>query len=664
MFIPYEDFDPLEATLEGNTAKNELLKIAKKREILNILKCYTGYFDIFSELIQNSLDATEKIWRINNNFEAKIVIHIDLHENSITLSDNGCGMKKEQFEFCLAPNISFKSNENLRGNKGVGATFLAYGFNNIKIHTKSEDFETSVILTDGRRWVENNSGDIERPKFRSLQNKINNFLCDEDHGSVFKITLIEGEKPKLTYLSANTAEQWLDILRIRTALGGINLVNNQRKQFRPSIEIIVTDSNCNNTKKLMIGAEYYYPHEIPNLKVESVTVINRAIESLNVGADERYHKLPDKYKKLNAVYEVWDFASILNDDSPLKLSTSLSEEQKELVEKHHVSVYGFFCNSTRIFDRFNDEILRVRRSFRILKGGLQLSTDGMSQGDMITVPLTKNIWYQNQVHVIVHFEQGEPDLGRKTFQPDKTELAVKLSLNVVTLLKKYRNHLKPDETSEPLIPDRDKHNWIREQENYFEKNPLVKTITTQNIAILSKPQKEQDVVALFNQLLGANIIKGIEIFATSEHNRYDALFRLKYKNDDAIYSHQTKLGISQDIISDFPLPYISEPKVLEYKYDFDALVRECMSGEKFHEHIHLVVAWNASLQYQGKVELKSLLINNRGRDIRQIYGSTHVAYLSGHYERPIYEVVILEDLLNYFADPENEELHQKYKYED
>lgn len=92
----------------------------------------------------------------------------------------------------------------------------------------------------------------------------------------------------------------------------------------------------------------------------------------------------------------------------------------------------------------------------------------------------------------------------------------------------------------------------------------------------------------------------VRYFKTSKRTRYDALFRLKYKNEDNIfYSQQTKLGISQDIIEE--LPYISEPKVLEYKYDFDALVRECLNNEKFHDHIDVVVSWNASLQYQGKV---------------------------------------------------------------
>ena len=264
--------------------------------------------------------------------------------------------------------------------------------------------------------------------------------------------------------------------------------------------------------------------------------------------------------------------------------------------------------------------------------------------------------------MIVHFDQGQPDLGRKTFQPDKTELAIKLSINVVNLLKKYRNHLKSDETSDPLTPDRDKHQWIRAQEDFLDKNPLKVTPYTSSIGVLAKPQQEQDVVALFNQMLGAKLIRGIEIYTTSEHTRYDSLLRLNYADEDIYYSHSNLLGVSENAIVN--LPYVSEPKVLEYKYDFDALVRECLSEEKYHNHINLVVAWSASLELNDKVELKSLLIDDRGSFERTIFGSTHVAYLSGTYHKPIYEVIILEDLMNYLADPEAEVYRQKDKYKE
>jgi hypothetical protein len=54
------DFSPFEA--------------ATQRAVLNILKSYTGYFDVFSELIQNALDAIDARKRLGHNFIPKISI--------------------------------------------------------------------------------------------------------------------------------------------------------------------------------------------------------------------------------------------------------------------------------------------------------------------------------------------------------------------------------------------------------------------------------------------------------------------------------------------------------------------------------------------------------------------------------------------------------------
>jgi Histidine kinase-, DNA gyrase B-, and HSP90-like ATPase len=71
----------------------------------------------------------------NEHYRGHIHILIDLDENSLTISDNGIGLDEPKFQQFLAPNFSFKSG-NTRGHKGVGATYLAYGFNYMRITTK------------------------------------------------------------------------------------------------------------------------------------------------------------------------------------------------------------------------------------------------------------------------------------------------------------------------------------------------------------------------------------------------------------------------------------------------------------------------------------------------------------------------------------------------
>ncbi|HHQ4938320.1 TPA: hypothetical protein ACSP74_001595 [Aeromonas veronii] len=57
---------------DNNSVISTVLDQARKGTVSNILKSYTGYFDVFSEPIQNALDACEKKSRIKQNYQPKI----------------------------------------------------------------------------------------------------------------------------------------------------------------------------------------------------------------------------------------------------------------------------------------------------------------------------------------------------------------------------------------------------------------------------------------------------------------------------------------------------------------------------------------------------------------------------------------------------------------
>jgi hypothetical protein len=146
--LKLEPWDPL--AIEAD--EPDLVIAAQKREIRNILKSYTGYYDLFSELLQNALDAVEK--RVNENdsaYHPAVWIKIDLANESVSVTDNGCAMSTSQFKQFLKPNRSFKDGVTSRGNKGVGATYLAYGFNYLEVGTRqTQQNWASGALANGR----------------------------------------------------------------------------------------------------------------------------------------------------------------------------------------------------------------------------------------------------------------------------------------------------------------------------------------------------------------------------------------------------------------------------------------------------------------------------------------------------------------------------------
>ena len=109
--MSFASWDPLSTTETDNT---EILDAARKRGIRNILKSYVGRYDPFSELIQNAMDAVDKMAAQtgDDSFQPKLFIEVDLKEISFSITDNGVGFNEREFKLFLAPDISFKTGQN------------------------------------------------------------------------------------------------------------------------------------------------------------------------------------------------------------------------------------------------------------------------------------------------------------------------------------------------------------------------------------------------------------------------------------------------------------------------------------------------------------------------------------------------------------------------
>mgnify|MGYP000071380033 FL=1 len=167
-------FDPLNAKYTGNEA---VVILSIQREINNILNSYVGWFDPFCELIQNALDSVEKrMEKESEMYVPQVKIIVNIQENSVTVTDNGVGFSEEEYTKFLAPNFSFK-NGNTRGHKGVGATYLAYGFNYIQIATKSPDFEAVGVMKNARKWLSDVSP-AGNPKVEPDYNPVNDEMFE------------------------------------------------------------------------------------------------------------------------------------------------------------------------------------------------------------------------------------------------------------------------------------------------------------------------------------------------------------------------------------------------------------------------------------------------------------------------------------------------------
>jgi len=201
------------------------------------------------------------------------------------------------------------------------------------------------------------------------------------------------------------------------------------------------------------------------------------------------------------------------------------------------------------------------------------------------------------------------------------------------------------------------HPLVLENPNFFD--PVKK------ISITSMPTREQDVIALFNQLIAGGVIRGIKIMSTNERMTYDSLYKIIITNKSnlQLFDCETNpLGIAEDVFEEMlkdRQEFVSEPKVLEYKYSLDGLIEDIESGIKNTSDINLVVAWEAGDRYKDNFNIESLLIN--GNEImRQYHGITHRLHSINANER-VCDLILLKDLILYLNNAEeSDELQEAY----
>jgi len=644
-------WDPLET---ANDIDKEVVSAAKKREIKNILKSYVSNYDPFSELIQNAMDAVEKRRNIDQNYTPKIYINIDLKENSVEITDSGCGFEDSEFRVFLAPSISFKSGGKTRGNKGVGVTYIAYGFNHLYIRTKNPHFSYQGLMRRGREWIEDSDGSIARPKIEKTETESHLFNTI-DQGSSFKIVFSGSHiRPiDLSWYKATTAEQWIYLLLLKTPLGSVILPQLNKKRIDFDLSVVDRDGNITTINDK--PAIYKYPHLEISASQKLSDIRNTLLNTITKNGDPQRAAM--KFKNSNGIYEIYDAQTLID-------LTGAKEEEIKIINNYNTTAYGYFAYSTEVWDQLNNKKAKLRKGLRIIKGGLSIANNHMIQGDSITIPLTKNIGHQNQAHIIVHFEGADPDLGRKGFQPELKDLAEKISVSIVRELSGHRSYLKSDSGAQADIDKEIKvDEWLKKLESHEKDFPLVLNneaffLPTKKISIGAVPQSEQDVIVLFNQLIAGGVIRGIRLLSTSQSSQYDGVFRFCAEDPlENLYFDEVKnpLGVHPEQLTK---TYILKPKILEYKFTLDGLMREFESGVKDEINVELAIFWSMGEEYRKKYHVISLLDFDNTHH-RKHHGITHI--LNTDTNSYIY-AICLEELFELLNNPKMAQDKQRKKY--
>lgn len=648
----FDSFDPLKAKQVADT---EVAANALKREIENILSSYVGWYDPFCELIQNSLDSIEEKQKIEGeHYIPSISIVVDIKKNSLTVSDNGIGLDKRKFEQFLAPCFSFKSG-NTRGHKGVGATYLAYGFNNIFISTKTDSFTTSGKMVGARKWLSDPTPS-GNPEIVYQPNGVvdANFKKFESGVSITLGFDSSTHPKKLSWLKANTAEVWKKILLVKTGLGAFI------KNEDVAVFIKVIGENGEKSVEKFNGVEFLWPYKITKKAIEYNELVSK-VDKLYKSKGPNF-KVPSSIKNIECIHDTFSKEELLE-------IIDFSDVQKALIEQYDPEVHFSYMYTAKVWSKFNEN-LELRKGQSILLPGIQICANKMPQGEVIQVPLSRNIGRQNQISVVAHFHNCTPDMGRKGFQKEVVDLSKLISKKLIEdVVSRYKSYMRvttgvsPDLKRESAVSD-----WKKEIAKHEKSNPIClenenffKPVN--NISITSEPTREQDVISLFNQLIAGGVIRGIKIMSTNERFVYDGMYRVCFDKPDEnhIYDEETNpLGVLPEYLEEHS-GFLSEPKILEYKFSLDGLIENLEDGSKNSNDISLVVVWETGSDYLGNYAITSLL-NEDNLSERQYHGVTHVMTNENTGQKEM-DLIVLKELISYLNNPDEEFENQERKYE-
>lgn len=449
-----------------------------RNEAITTLKSYSHHWDILAELLQNSVDAIEQNTRIS---KGRIDITFDVYNNSIKVNDNGTGISIDEFKRIFKPHVTFKyGKNNLRGEKGVGLSFILFSTNHLEVTTSNGKQIIEGKIDNAFDWVAGKSDKIPILHYNVESESKNTFteiILNEICSIQEDFNLFSYEFERLKY-----------VLRTKTAVGNTAHLFGDSPKKKIDINLTFIDSE-NETYEEKIPYRFDYPQ-------------NYIKPNINFGErkDKKYEG-NDRAVRGKAVF-----------DSYIDKSASGKK----------IKVYYFVCSRYKYYD-MSKKILGYEDK-SLIQGGIFLSTKNMPTGIEILPPTIGKAGYWANLYILVEYDDLNLDMGRK-FVPGRITKMVRDQVEKIykELSRHFSDIVDTIEDTEEILENE------ATIDNIWDDLASINNINLDFLSYFKYPVAEQGVVAIFYELIGLKKIKGYSTWRLSSKDQYDAF--AKYRND-------------------------------------------------------------------------------------------------------------------------------------
>ena len=619
--------DPLNRVFDENEYRRRLVS--------GVLESYNSNYDFLAEAVQNAVDAIEdaKIRRFRPPF--KLLVNINLQENYVSVLDTGVGMTERDLTSALAPHVSMKADSKIiarrgdkysyRGYKGVGLTLLAYGTDDLRLHSKIEGEElVGLRMRYGNAWAR---GERQEPAMIDRDDDDESPLKKLRRGTYVRLQFSPSTRPKSLSALTPHIEAWKAILQTRTAIGQVLIGAPPLVDIRVSLTLINSNGEA---EEVNCNPSFLFPHDVTR---------NPAFRFLDVGKYYEDHPqrsaIPTEFTRQDGIYIRWDTQRIRE-----QFTESEKEEFSEQLDTYSPTLYAFVPYQGGIWGQMN-EVLSSSSVRKYLSPGLVLAINRQRLADLFPIGATRYETFSRNVLVVVHFQNAQPDQGRKTVQDEVLSTAKSAANRAVQYLADQRSFLRATgetPSAQQRQVELNKQDWEFNVRTHQERNPL----HIPPVKYESEPLTEQDVVGLFHQLCALGLFPGIRFLATSQSQTYDSLVSFRCSSSEAgLRASESSLGLAPSVLGNDET-FQTRNLTLEYKNNLDSLIDDIddENRPKQYQHIDICVCWGTVQENFDGYELKPLDVGNI--DQRRYPGTTHLLRRDG--EAHSIEVVMLSTL--------------------
>ncbi|MFJ7850736.1 ATP-binding protein [Peribacillus sp. NPDC097206] len=578
-----------------STIALEQIRENVKRTIMS----YRSSWDIYTELVQNAVDALIDKFGYENISNGNIKLSFNTENREIYIEDNGIGIKPSDISSILVMGESLKRKEGRGkyGFMGYGFTFVAFQTDFLRIESVYEGEKASRTYKDLYKVVFGNS---ELPLSEEEKNGQTEEVTQEESGTKITFsfpsqfpdeTLEKNIKSAFYHVSQPVMLEY--ILRTKSAVGIVDKIFNENINFF-NIDVEV------NGEQVPMKTGHLTIREIISKMYPSGNFYDIGAYNTFVAAtehlDQSAKKVARKAMLVDGKYSNISVGTV----NPLNVNIYIA-----MTSKSHLGTYN---------DKFpNDD----QHEKVFVENGIWLSIDGLPTGICLD-QLSHGSYLPFTVIVDVNKEvRNELDSGRKGITAYRAEQIVKM---VKKLLKenKFIDHREYVLGVDTRV-NSDGYDAKRELRNKLANKQKV------DIDLVHKyypVDNEQEVITLFTELISKGLLPGYYPKVISGYDVYDGLYDYKTQFSDDILLSNDPLGISESVKNRYA--DIDKEIVIEYKTYLRGIFRDLKEVKKRLQDIDILVCWSVEYEKVNEfVESEGIVLKEVDQSENYFYGVTH-----------------------------------------